>query len=141
MATKKYINLSNLSVFLDGLKTKFAALTHTHSISEITDYTVDNALSPDSENPVQNKVLDAEFEAISTAMNAIESAVDTKLNSADYVIDSELSDTSENPVKNSVIKTELDAIKDDFTAITTAEIDEICGNSIVTATLDNEVTF
>lgn len=78
MATKKYINLSNLSVFLDGLKTKFAALTHTHSISEITDYTVDNALSPDSTNPVQNKVIDSEFEAVSTAMNALDSAIDNK---------------------------------------------------------------
>lgn len=39
---------------------------------------IDDALSPDSTNPVQNKVIDSEFEAVSTAMNALDSAIDNK---------------------------------------------------------------
>ena len=135
MSTKKYASLSTLATFLDNIKLKFAALTHTHKLSDLTDYTVDSELSSTSTNPVQNKVIDAEFEAVSEAMNVLDAAIDGKLNASDYVVDSELSSTSTNPVQNSVIKAELDTIK---TAITTTEIDEICGASIVAA---SEVTF
>lgn len=76
--SKKYVSLTRLSDFLDKLSNKFAALTHKHTISDITDYKVDTALSSTSTNPVQNKVLDAEFEAISTAMNALDLAIDGK---------------------------------------------------------------
>lgn len=78
MAQKKYISLSKLSTFLDNLKTTFASLTHSHTINDISDYEIDTELSSTSTNPVQNKVLDAEFEAIATAMNALESSLDTK---------------------------------------------------------------
>lgn len=81
MAQKKYVSLSKLSTFLDNLNNKFAALSHKHTISDIADYkpiTVDSELSPTSTNPVQNKVIDAEFEAVSTAMNALEQAIDGK---------------------------------------------------------------
>ena len=81
MAQKKYVSLNRLSNFLDNLKNKFAAVTHKHTISDLTDYTVDTSLSPTSTNPVQNKVLDAEFEAISTAMNALDAAIDGKSDS------------------------------------------------------------
>lgn len=75
---KKYISLSKLSTFLENLSAKFAALYHTHKLSDITDYTVDTSLSPTSINPVQNKVIDAEFDAISNAMGALELAIDGK---------------------------------------------------------------
>lgn len=78
MAQKKYVSLNRLSNFLDNLGTKFAALIHTHKLSDITDYTVDNALSPTSTNPVQNKVVNDEFDAVAAAMNALESAIDEK---------------------------------------------------------------
>ena len=78
MATKKYVSLSKLSTFLDNLKDTFSTITHTHKLSDITDYTVDTELSSTSTNPVQNKTLDAEFEAISGAMNALEAAIDNK---------------------------------------------------------------
>lgn len=81
MAQKKYVSLSRLQTFLNILSSKFASLSHNHKISDITDYVVDVALSSTSANPVQNKVLDAEFEAISTAMKALESVVDDKANS------------------------------------------------------------
>lgn len=80
MSQKKYVSLNRLSDFLDKLKETFSTLYHTHTISDITDYMVDSALSPDSTNPVQNKVIDAEFDAISTALNAIDLAIDGKAN-------------------------------------------------------------
>lgn len=76
---KKYAGLDALRTFLDNLKNTFAALNHTHKISDLTDYTVDETLSSTSTNPVQNKVLDAEFEAISVAMGTLETAIDGKL--------------------------------------------------------------
>ena len=75
---KKYVSLSKLQTFLDNLSNKFASLTHAHTMSDITDYTVDTELSSVSTNPVQNKTIDAEFEAVSTAMGALESAIDGK---------------------------------------------------------------
>lgn len=80
--TRKYVSLSKLSNFLDNLKNTFAALSHSHNLSDISDFTVDAALSPDSSNPVQNKVIDAEFEAISVAMNALDQAIDTKVDTS-----------------------------------------------------------
>lgn len=76
MSQKNYVSLSKLSTFLDKLAGKFAALTHDHKLSEITDYSIDSALSPTSTNPVQNSVIDAEFEAVSQAMLAMDLAID-----------------------------------------------------------------
>lgn len=78
MANKKYVSLSKLQTFLDNLKNIFASKTHTHTTTDLTDYTVDTTLSSASANPVQNKVLHAEFEAVSQAMNALDSAIDGK---------------------------------------------------------------
>ena len=75
---KKYISLNRLSNFLDNLKNTFALLSHKHTTADITDYKVDSSLSSTSTNPVQNKVLDAEFDAIATAMNALDAAIDDK---------------------------------------------------------------
>lgn len=80
MSTKKYVSLSKLSTFLDNLGDKFAELTHKHTLSDITDYVVDSELSPTSVNPVQNKAINAEFDAISDAFGALESVVDNKSN-------------------------------------------------------------
>ena len=81
MSTKKYVSLSKLSTFLDKLKTTFASVSHTHQLKDISDYTVDTALSDTSTNPVQNKVLNEEFDSIAAAMNALEAAVDGKASS------------------------------------------------------------
>ena len=78
MANKKYVSLSKLQTFLDNLRDTFASFAHTHKVSDLTDYTVDTVLSSASSNPVQNKVLDAEFDAIATAMGALETAIDGK---------------------------------------------------------------
>ena len=56
----------------------FAPLTHKHSILDLTDYTIDSELSETSNNPVINKVVNAEFEAIGDAMGSLELAIDGK---------------------------------------------------------------
>lgn len=78
LSNKKYVSLSKLSTFLDNLKDTFSTLSHKHTLSDIADYSIDLQLSKDSTNPVANKVIDAEFDAIATAMNALESVVDGK---------------------------------------------------------------
>lgn len=75
---KKYVSLSKLSTFLDNLKNTFAAIGHKHTLSDVSDYKVDTELSSTSTSPVQNKVINAEFDAISDAMGALELAVDGK---------------------------------------------------------------
>lgn len=71
MAKKNYVSLENLKDFLESLKGAFAKSDHSHEI--------DNALSTTSTNPVQNKVLNDEFEAIATSFDAIENAIDNKI--------------------------------------------------------------
>lgn len=58
---------------------------------------VDSVLSDTSENPVQNKVIKAALDGLSTS---------------GVVVDTTLSDTSENPVQNKVIKAALDGKAD-----------------------------
>ena len=81
MSQKKYISLNRLSDFLDNLKDTFAVLSHKHAVDDLTDYTVDTELSSTSTNPVQNKIIDAEFNAIGDAMGALELAIDNKSDS------------------------------------------------------------
>lgn len=73
---KEYVTPRRLGSFLTQIKTLFASVSHKHKVSDLTDYVVDGALSPTSTNPVQNKVLDEEFEAVSTALQALETALD-----------------------------------------------------------------
>lgn len=61
--TKKFAGLGTLQAFLDGCKTLFASITHKHTMSDITDYTVDSELSSESTNPVQNATVNAAFDA------------------------------------------------------------------------------
>ena len=114
MASKKYISLSKLSTFLDNLKNTFALISHKHTISDLTDYTIDSELSSTSTNPIQNKVLDAEFDSIATAMNALESAIDEKANSV------------HNHDDRYYTESEIDSME----FITVGDIDGICGGSI-----------
>lgn len=74
----KYVSPSRLSLFLENLKNIFSPLVHKHTISEISDYAIDDALSATSSNPVQNKVLDTEFQAISDALTVYDAALDDK---------------------------------------------------------------
>lgn len=75
MSTKKYVGLKNLTTFLNNLKNTFATLTHKHKLEDITDYTVDSELSSTSINPVQNKVINAEFDAIGESLKGYADSV------------------------------------------------------------------
>ena len=90
MAQKKYVSLSKLSTFLDNLKDTFSTLTHTHKLEEITDYAIDSELSKTSSNPVKNSVINEEFEAVSEAMLALESAIDDKLDISNTITNEEI---------------------------------------------------
>lgn len=78
MAKKNYINLNNLSTFLNQLKQTFSEKEHEHNVSDLKDYVVDTSLSETSVNPVQNKVIYAEFDEVAQAMGALDLAIDGK---------------------------------------------------------------
>lgn len=122
MTQKKYVSLSRLSTFLDNLKTTFSSLGHKHKLSDITDYTIDSTLSSTSTNPVQNNIIKASLdEKVSNTRT-----VNGKALSTDIMLSASDVDT--------YTKTEIDSME----FITTSDIDEICGSSVVNA---NEVSF
>lgn len=53
----KFLDSSGLSTLWAQAKLKFALISHTHTVSQISDYVVDSALSDTSTNPVQNKAV------------------------------------------------------------------------------------
>lgn len=119
---KKYVSLSRLSDFLDNLKATFSAISHNHTLSDVTDYVVDTELSSTSTNPVQNKVLDNEFDAIANSMGAIEIAIDGK------------ADSSHNHDDSYYTIEQIDSME----FVTVEDIDAICGTTIALA---REVAF
>ena len=54
-----FLDESGLGRVVNYVKAKFATLSHSHKLSEITDYTVDSSLSSTSTNPVQNKAVNS----------------------------------------------------------------------------------
>lgn len=148
MSQKKYVSLARLSNFLDNIKTKYSQIGHKHSISDITDYKIDTALSSTSTNPVQNKVIDAELDAIATGMNALELAIDTALAEAktnasnkDAVVLYEAQQSAKT-YTDSVAAGKADSSHshddryytqseiDNMGFITASDIDEICGQTL-----------
>lgn len=78
MSNKQYVSLARLSDFLDNIKAKYSQIGHKHTISDLTDYKLDTSLSSTSNNPIANSAVDAEFEAVSQAMGALDLALDGK---------------------------------------------------------------
>lgn len=60
----KFAGKESLQAFFNNLKNVFSTISHKHTISDITDYSVDSALSSTSTKPVQNKVINEKFDAI-----------------------------------------------------------------------------
>ena len=85
METKKYISLDKMQKYDVLIKEEIDERINANKT------VVDSALSSTSTNPVENKVLDAEFEAISTAMNVYDAALDDK---ADVTHTHEISDVT-----------------------------------------------
>lgn len=121
--SKKYVSLTRLSDFLDNIKTAFSQIGHKHTISDLTDYNVDTELSPTSANPVANSTVDAEFEAVSQAMGALEQSIDGKLNASDYVVDSELTSSSNNPIANKAVNDGINLVYEIMFSITDEKAD------------------
>lgn len=137
MAQKKYVSLTRLSNFLGNIKAKYSQIGHKHTTADLTDYAVDTSLSSTSTNPVQNKVLNEEFDAVATAMNALEAAIDTKSNAShnhdsryytQSQIDTKLSDKSDSTHNHdakydtkgsaAAVQTNLDEVSDTLDAHT-----------------------
>lgn len=77
-----------------------------------TTNTVDSALSADSENPVQNKV-------IYTKLQEIEETIKNSSGTTDTTVDNTLSADSENPVQNKAIYNEIQSLKKSIESIET----------------------
>lgn len=98
MSTKKYVSISKLSLFLNNLRNTFAALSHSHTISDISDFAVDDTLSSTSTNPVQNKILNAEFDAIAESFTVLEASIDDIAKNVDNSNLPEISDNDNGKV-------------------------------------------
>lgn len=148
--SKKYASLTNLQTFLDNLKSIFASSSHKHAIGDLTDYKVDAALSSTSTNPVQNKVIDAEFEAIASAMNALDSAIDGKANVShshndvyytETEIDTKLatkSDTTHNHNSAYDTKGAASAVQENLNVVS-AKFDSLVGDKSVSEQINSAV--
>lgn len=120
MAQKKYVSLTRLSNFLDNIKAKYSQIGHKHTVSDLTDYKVDTTLSSTSSNPIANKAVDAEFEAVSQAMGALESAIDGKSDST-HTHDDRYYTETEIDQKLSAVNTSIDNIKSGEIVVKEAE--------------------
>lgn len=65
---KKYLGESGLSALIDLIKARFSKLIHSHTLEDITDYELDDSLSTESTNPVQNKIVTVEINTINEAL-------------------------------------------------------------------------
>lgn len=90
---KKYTSLENLTTFKEKADELYATQESVDKKLDASKYVVDTSLSSTSANPVQNKVINEEFEAVAGAMNVLESAIDDKL---DVTVASETYETKEN---------------------------------------------
>lgn len=66
---EEFLDESGLQYVINKFVTFFAKITHTHKLSEISDYTVDNSLSSTSTNPVQNKIITVEINRINETLS------------------------------------------------------------------------
>ena len=78
MKHKKYASLASLEIFKENSDSLYATQESVANKLDASEYIIDDSLSSTSTNPVQNKVIDAEFEAMSVAMNVLELSVDEK---------------------------------------------------------------
>lgn len=69
---QKFLGKLGLPQLIAEIKSGFAALVHTHTKADITDLEVDITLSSTSENPVQNKVVNAAIEDLATGVAYVE---------------------------------------------------------------------
>lgn len=92
---KKYVSLERLQTFKDNIDENFASKVDVEELLkqklDKSQYVVDDTLSSTSANPIQNKVINTELDAIADAMGALDLAIDGKANE---IHSHELSDIS-----------------------------------------------
>lgn len=71
----KLTTLENLTQFLTWIRKQFAAITHSHKLSDITDYTVDSELSAESANPIENQAVSVAIASVTDEISALETSV------------------------------------------------------------------
>ena len=140
---EEFLDESGLQYVINKFVTFFAKITHTHKLSEISDYTVDNSLSSTSTNPVQNKIITVEINRINETLSGTayidvednENIEYPDISTSDIIVDSALSETSANPIQNSVITNELNRIMYEINSLkqtgvggTSTSYDETTGN-------------
>ena len=145
MAQEKneFLDESGLQSVINKFVALFAKITHTHELSEISDYTVDSSLSSTSTNPVQNKIITVEINRINETLSGTayidvednENIEYPDISTSDNIVDSALSETSANPIQNSVITNELNRIMYEINSLkqtgvggTSTSYDETTGN-------------
>ena len=87
MNENKFLDYNGLTRVITGLFNKLASKEHSHEISEISDYIVDNELSSASTNPIANNVVKEKFDLI-----------DEDLSNAVFTVQQELTDEEINQV-------------------------------------------
>lgn len=71
MSQRKFADDNTISRLVYNIKNFFAPLSHSHTKSEITDFTVDEQLSSTSANPVQNKVINSVIEDLRNTLTKL----------------------------------------------------------------------
>lgn len=109
----KILDLLGLTELVELCKNNFASLVHKHKIEDIENYTVDDAFSATSTNPIQNKAVNSALLAMATDLDEIEGKLDSVEEGATKtIIDTELSSTSTNPVENKAVQTAIQTLED-----------------------------
>ena len=114
---KKYLSLERLKEYDALIKTEIDEKIDASKII------VDSELSSSSTNPVQNKVIDAEFDAIATAMDVLEQAIDDKINISDIIDNLETSEAGKvlSAKQGKALMTLIEALQGDVSTHTSNE--------------------
>lgn len=75
---KNFLDKDGVSRLIYNFKSLFATLSHKHEISDLTDYTVDSALSSTSTNPIQNKVVNEGFSLVANSLTSMQNSIKGK---------------------------------------------------------------
>ena len=132
MNIKYYLDKAGVTQLIDEIKSRFAPLSHTHKLSELSDYKVDTSLSSTSTNPVENKIVNAALNTkvpISRTINGKELSTNITITASD--IGSVQTDTFVEHVDNTDIH---------FTSVEKEKLNNIAAGAEVNVQSDWSVT-
>ena len=79
----KFLDLLGLTEFLINLKETFSQIGHKHTVSDLSDYMVDESFSATSTNPIQNKTVNNALLTIANDIDDVEELIDNHKNDID----------------------------------------------------------